>query len=81
MAAGAPKTYDITGEQAYELVAAALDLVGGVSPAVLARCRREGSLTNRPMVNPVDLGHLADVLDSIRPGIVNALFENERKGS
>lgn len=67
--------FPLTPEQGYRLMIAALDLVSGPSPDLHARLRRDrdrGRASSRPQVRAGDLLHLADVLNELSPGIVDA---------
>lgn len=58
--------FNLSPEDTYELMVAALDLVSGVSANVHKRIRQPGSTSNNPGVRAVDLIKLVDVLNSIR---------------
>jgi hypothetical protein len=68
-----PGTLFLTPRQTHELAAAALAVVGSVSPAVLQRCRRNRAHNARPGVSPATLADLADVLDRLIPGVVEQM--------
>lgn len=61
------KTFNITPEQAYELVLAALDVVGGVSPSTHDRISRKGN-RSCPGVRARDLVELRRVLNNLGSG-------------
>lgn len=66
------KTFLLTGEQGYDLVVAALNLVSGVSGNVHKRCRRDrdaGYAGGNPGVYGPDLVALVDTLEKIAPGM------------
>lgn len=73
-------TFDITPQEAYALVIAALDVVGGVSPGVHARCRRDMAkrgYSAYPGIRPGDLVKLVDVLNALRPGMADRVIAVE----
>lgn len=57
------------------IIAKAIDLITSVSPAVVARCRREGNLSN-PTVRAPDLIRLVDAIEASYPGAI----ERSREG-
>lgn len=72
-----PRSIDITPEQAYALMVAALDVVGSVSRAVHTRIARDvdaGRGGASPSVRARDLVALRRTLDVIRPGITDKVI-------
>jgi hypothetical protein len=68
------KSFDLTPEEAYDLVVAALDVVTSVSPNVRRRIRA-GSYMSSPTIHQAKLLLLMDTLEKIRPGMVAAFDE------
>lgn len=62
------KTFDLTPNEAYRLVLAALDVVASVSAATHKRTR-SASNTSDPKVRADKLVALVDVIESISPGL------------
>ena len=76
----ATKTYELTPEQAYQLMIAALDVVGGISGGVHARIRRAvdtGKGTSYPTVPYERIVRLVDTLNTISPGIADRVIMQE----
>lgn len=76
----ARKRFDLTPEEAYDIVVAALNIAAGISPRVHQRMRRDygpdgpgyGKFVT---VNPRALVALWDALDAARPGMVADVVE------
>lgn len=72
------KTYDLTGEEAYKLMVAALNVVSSPRKNVYQRIRRAHQTkvpTSNPSVYWEDFMGLANALNEISPGIVERTID------
>jgi hypothetical protein len=77
---------NVTPEQAYQLVTAALDVIGAMTPATyrrIAQATADGTGTPRPLISGALLVALIGALDDVLPGStarVIKIADRERNG-